>query len=140
MAWLVPERNNHGTAVCGKLFELHYPNLYHEETPNPPHRPIKRYGWLTKGGKMGDAKALVIDNLRQTLDNGTDGIMSIDTLKECMTFKHSSDGKLGGETGCFDDRVMSYSINQWVRKRLPMPPSMRAKQMVGQTISAAAWT
>lgn len=140
MAWLVPERNNHGTAVCGKLFELHYPNLYHEETPNPPHRPIKRYGWLTKGGKMGDAKALVIDNLRQALDNGTDGIMSIDTLKECMTFKHSSDGKLGGETGCWDDRVMSISINQWVRRRLPMPPSMRAKQMVGQNISPAAWT
>ena len=140
MAWLVPERNNHGTAVCSKLFELHYPNLYHEETPNAPHKPLKRYGWLTTGGKYGQAKAMVIDNMSELINNDADGIQCIDTLKEFLTFKHSSDGKLGAETGCFDDRVLSISIGNFVRKRLQLPSSMRAKQLVGQNISVSAWT
>lgn len=125
-AWLVPERNNHGTAVVGKLSEIKYPNLYGEETPNPPHKPVKRYGWLTRGGQMGDAKALVIDNLVELVNKNMDGIQCPDTLREMITYKHAADGTLSAESGCHDDRVMSYAIGQWVRKRLPLPSALRA--------------
>ncbi len=124
-AWIVPERNNHGTAVVGKLAEIKYPNLYGEKTPNPPHKPVKRYGWLTRGGQMGDAKALVIDNLVELVNKNMDGIQCPDTLREMITYKHAADGSLGAESGCHDDRVMSYAIGQWVRKRLPLPSSLR---------------
>ena len=125
-AWIVPERNNHGTAVVGKLSEIRYRNLYGEETPNPPHRPVMRYGWLTRGGKIGDAKALIIDGLVELVAKGIDGIQCPDTLRELITYKHNADGSLGAESGCFDDRVMSYAIGQWVRKRLPLPSTMTA--------------
>jgi len=127
-AWIVPERNNHGTAVVGKLSELKYKNLYGEETPNPPHRPVMRYGWLTRGGKMGDAKALVIDNLVELVNKGMDGIVCADTFREMVLYKHNADGSMGAERGCFDDRVMAYAIGQWVRKRLPLPSTVRAQE------------
>ncbi len=132
-AWVVPERNNHGTAVVGKLAEIKYPNLYGEETPNPPHKPILRYGWLTKGGKMGDAKALVIDNLAELVGKNADGINCPDTLREMTTYKHNADGSMGAEEGCWDDRVMSYAIGQWVRRRLLLPSALRDSSQAGPT-------
>lgn len=121
MAWLVPERNNHGTAVVGELARRKYKKLYFEESLNPPHRPILRYGWATVGGKYGDAKSLVIDNLSNLINKGADGIVCADTLREMITYKQSKTGKLGAEEGCFDDRVMSWAINCWVRGRLKLP-------------------
>jgi hypothetical protein len=139
-AWVVPERNNHGTAVVGKLSEIKYPNLYCEETPNPPHKPVKRYGWLTRGGSMGDAKALVIDNLVEMVNKGMDGIVCAETLKELVTYKHEPDGTMGAEAGCFDDRVMSYAIGQWVRKRLPLPSNMRPSSNQPAAVPVGAYT
>lgn len=140
-AWLVPERNNHGTAVVGKLDELKYPSLYFEETPNPPHRPVKRYGWLTVGGKMGDAKSLIIDGLVQAVNNNYDGIQCKDTLREMITFKHNKDGSMGAETGRHDDRVMSYAIGQHVRRRLPLPSGLRHAAYQNQpAVPAGAYT
>jgi hypothetical protein len=121
MAWLVPERNNHGTAVVGELARRKYKKLYFEESLNPPHRPILRYGWATVGGKYGDAKSLVIDNLSNLVNKDADGIVCADTLREMITYKQGKTGKLGAEEGCFDDRVMSWAINCWVRGRLKLP-------------------
>ena len=140
-AWLVPERNNHGGTVCGKLVEMSYPNIYVETQPNPPHQPVKRYGWVTKGGKYGDAKSLVIDNLVELFNNGAEGIVCPETYWEMMSMKHNDDGTIGAESGCFDDRVMSYAIGQWVRKRLPLPSAIRAAMSggnAGPTVPAGA--
>ena len=80
---------------------------------------------------MGDAKALVVDNLCELVNKGMDGIACPDTLRECITYKHNADGSMGAETSCFDDRVMSYAIGQWVRKRLPLPSAMRPSAPIG---------
>jgi intein/homing endonuclease len=139
-AWVVPERNNHGTATVGKLFEMHYQHLYSEEQANAPHRPIRRYGFLTHGGKLGDSKALVIDNLVELVNKDADGIQCADTYREMLTFKHSADGKLGGEVGCFDDRVSSISIAAWTRKRLPLPSTLQNSVSSQQQIPVSAFT
>ena len=145
-AWLIPERNNHGFMVCDKLVDMGYPHIYMETIIEPPHKPRKRYGWVTSGrGKK--AKPLVIDNLVAEFRDGVDGIMCAESFNEMLTFKQNEKGELGAEIGYFDDRVMSIAIGKYVRNRLPrinLAPAKTSNLTPGSassgTPSAQAWT
>lgn len=123
MAWLAPERNNHGNTVVLKLFDMGYKKLYVERVPDPPNKPRKRYGWLTSRS----TKPVIIDGLAAEIRDGSHGIRCKDTLQEMLGFKRDPDGEMGAEKGRHDDRVMSISIAKHVRTRLPLPSGVTKK-------------
>ena len=116
-AWIVPERNNHGHAVLGKLYERKYPNIWVEEVNEAPNTKRMRYGWKTD--KV--SKGMIIDELIETQNNYPDLIKSRDTWMEMMSFKHRPDGTMSAEPGSHDDRVMSFAIGNYCRHRLGPP-------------------
>ncbi len=116
-AYVVPEKNNHGLVVINKLLDLGYTNIHVEIQYEPPHKPRKRYGWVTSKS----TKPAVIDNLIAELRDGILKVNCKDTLKEMMTFKQNEDGTLEAEEGHKDDRVMSLAIGKYIRTILPLP-------------------
>jgi hypothetical protein len=115
VAWLAPERNNHGHTVVTTIMNAGYPRIYVEKIPDPPNKPRKRYGWLTTRA----TKPKAIDQLIAEMRDGTHGIRSKRTFQEMLSFKKDEKGEYGAEEGQHDDCVMSYAINKWVRPTLP---------------------
>lgn len=141
MAFIVPERNNHGMIVCEKLTEqIRYPKVYVETIVEPPHRPRKRYGWITTKA----SKPLVIDNLIAEIREGTHGIRCAETFGEMMTFQNNSDGTMTASEGMYDDRVMSIAIGKYARlrllKQLLTPSTATYPTTQAAPPPASAWT
>lgn len=114
-AWIVPERNNHGISVVEKLLEMEYPNLYVEMVEDPPHKPRRRFGWVTTS----KSRTLMIDHLINDVAEGTHGIKCREDFEEMINFKTQADGKIEADTGTFDDRVMDVAIGKYCIKALP---------------------
>jgi hypothetical protein len=108
MAYLVPERNNHGNSTVLKLSEIRYPRIYVERVPEPPNKIRKRYGWLTTRNNKKD----IVDNMKAEMRDGTHGIRSKELLHEMMSFKQEGQ-EYGADTGMFDDRVMAAMIGKF---------------------------
>jgi hypothetical protein len=109
-ALIAVERNNHGLTTLEALTRFNYSNLYAETIVEPPHRPRKRYGWLTTKKN----KPMIIDHLIGELRDNIHGINCKDTFDEMMTFKQYEDGSMGAEQGRCDDRVISIAIGKYI--------------------------
>lgn len=107
------ERNNHGLTTLEAITRLNYTNIYAETIIEPPHRPRKRFGWLTTKKN----KPMIMDNLVGELRDSTHGIMCRETIEEMMTFKKFEDNSLGAEIGRYDDRVISLAIGKYIAIR-----------------------
>lgn len=127
MAWLAPERNNHGGTVVLKLFDMGYKKLYVEKVPDPPNKPRKRYGFHMSNAKHSGVKFMIMDGLSAEIREGTHGINCRETLNEMLSFKRDPDGGMGAEKGMHDDRVVSIAIAKFVRTRLPMPSGLQRR-------------
>lgn len=117
MAWLAPERNNHGLTTILKIVEQRYPRVYVETVVEPPAKSRNRYGWLTSSSN----KHVIIDNLVSEIRDGTSAIVSGETLDEMLTYIQTEDGRYSAQAGAHDDRVMAAAIAKHVRKTLPLP-------------------
>jgi len=143
-ALAVVERNQSGISTIDKLLDLKYPNVYVERIIDPPHRPRKRYGWITTK----TSKPRIINNLEAELRDNTHGIQCKETFEEMMMYKQFEDGTTGAEHGCFDDRVLSIAIGKYIvstkRKAIVSNPLIRYNQVVRQQDipkpSPRAWT
>lgn len=133
-ALIAPERNNHGISVTNQLCMVKYPRIHAEMVPDPPGKPRKRYGWVTSRV----SRNLIIDNMIKEMCQGTHGIVCKETFEEMMTFKVQDNGKTCADEGCYDDRVMSYSIAKHICATTPIPTFVhRGRGIHGQNRIAA---
>ncbi len=105
-AWLVVERNNHGSGVlalaetaCG------YPRIY---------RQNGQPGWLTTSV----SRPAMLGRLDAALVHHAECFMSRKLLAECRGFVRLPDGSTGARAGLHDDRVMAMAIALAARAEL----------------------
>jgi len=97
-AWLVVERNNHGSGVLA-LAEtvLKYPRIFGQ---------AGQPGWLTHSV----SRPAMLGRLNAALVEQPECFQSRRLLAECRTFVRLPDGRTGAQTGTHDDRVMAMAI------------------------------
>ncbi|GGI85705.1 terminase [Shewanella hanedai] len=117
-AYLGPERNNHGHAVLQELVDI-YPvsRIYHEEHIDREDidEETRKVGWHTSA----QSKPILVSGLEDLLANDADGIRWRGTVAELNVFVFDKKGRMGAQSGGFDDQVMSYMIAQEMRARMP---------------------
>ena len=117
-AYLGPERNNHGHAVLQELVEI-YPTarIYHEEHIDREDidEETQKVGWYTSA----QSKPILVSGLEDLLANDVDGIRWRGTVSELNIFVYDKKGRMGAQSGGFDDQAMSYMIAQEIRARMP---------------------
>ncbi len=118
LAYIGPERNNHGHAVLQELVEI-YPTsrIYHEEhiDREDTDEETNKVGWHTSA----QSKPLLTGSFEDLLANDTDGLRWRGTVAELNIFVYDKKGRMGAQAGGFDDQVMSYMIAQEMRARMP---------------------
>jgi hypothetical protein len=105
-AWLVVERNNHGSGVLA-LAETacKYTRIY---------RQAGQAGWLTTSV----SRPAMIGRLDAALVDEPDRFQSRRLLAECRSFVRLPNGSSGAQTGTHDDRVMAMAIGLAAREEL----------------------
>ena len=105
-AWLVVERNNHGSGVlalaetvCG------YKRIY---------RQAGQAGWLTTS----ISRPAVLSRLDAGLVEQPERFMSRRLLGECRSFVRLANGSTGARSGTHDDRVMAMAIGLAARAEM----------------------
>ncbi|CZF79711.1 hypothetical protein [Grimontia marina] len=134
LAYIGPERNNHGHAFILKLKDL-YPisRIYEERYIDRDDEEEKvKLGWLTTK----QSKPLLTEGMKTLLRNGQSGINWIGTVSEMHTYVYDKKGSMGAQEGCFDDQCMSYMIAQEMRARMP---SRVVKDLNAQLPRTKAW-
>jgi hypothetical protein len=118
MAYIGPERNNHGHAVLQELVEI-YPvsRIYREEhiDREDTDEETQKVGWHTTA----QSKPLLTGSFEDLLANDADGLRWRGTVAELNIFVYDKKGRMGAQSGGFDDQVMSYLIAQEMRARMP---------------------
>lgn len=119
MAFLVPERNNHGGTVVTTLREvIKYPKsrIYREQVYDKTKMiETDRLGWITTK----QSKAILVDDMRELLRVQKSGIRWIGTLQEFNSYIINDKGGYEAQSGCHDDQVMSFMIAQEGTARSP---------------------
>ncbi len=105
-AWVVVERNNHGSGVLAHLeSSCGYGRLYAQGGQT---------GWLTtsmsRPAVLGKLDAALVEEPRR--------FKSKRLLGECRSFVRLADGKTGARAGAHDDRVMAMAIGLAVRDEM----------------------
>lgn len=108
-ALLAVERNHEsGHTVLRKLQrDFEYPNLYRSRQINTARNAVTPIiGWVTdKRTRMP-----MLDELAESVRDGSITIHSADTIREMQTFVQLEDGKPQAQEGTHDDRVISLGI------------------------------
>jgi hypothetical protein len=105
-AWLVVERNNHGSGVLALIDTVcHYRRIY-----NRGEEP----GWLTTSL----SRPAILGRLDAGLVDQPQCFMSRKLLVECRSFVRLGDGRTGARAGTHDDRVMAMAIALGARAEL----------------------
>ena len=110
-ALAAPENNNMGIATVLYFQEHNYPKIYEHSDPLDSGKGIQ-FGFPTNS----QTRPLLIDELGTSLREGVSGIRGIRTANELLNFSWSKKAKPEALPGKFDDLVMSYAINRYVRK------------------------
>lgn len=117
MAYIGPERNNHGHAFILKLKDI-YPGsrIYAEQyIDREDEDETVKLGWLTTR----HSKPILTEGIKVLLKNGQSGMRWIGTVSEAHTFVYDKRGSMNAQEGCYDDQLMSYMIAQEMRVRMP---------------------
>jgi hypothetical protein len=105
-AWLVVERNNHGSGVLALLESVcGYQRIY---------RQNGQAGWLTTSL----SRPAALGRLDAGLVEQPERFQSRKLLAECRSFVRTADGKSGARAGTHDDRVMAMAIGLGARAEL----------------------
>ena len=105
-AWLVVERNNHGTGVLALAETVCGYKKVFQQNGQP--------GWLTTSL----TRPAVLAELEAALVEHPECFMSRKLLAECRSFVRLPNGSSGARPGTHDDRVMSMAIALGARERL----------------------
>jgi hypothetical protein len=105
-AWLVVERNNHGSGVLAHLETgCRYGRIFAQEG---------QAGWLTTT----ISRPAVLGQLDAALAEEPGRFMSRRLLGECRSFVRLPNGRTGARAGTHDDRVMAMAIGLGARVEL----------------------
>lgn len=105
-AWLVVERNNHGSGVLAYLeMVCRYERVF---------RQNGQAGWLTNSATRPAALTRIVAALAEA----PECLMSRRLLAECRSFVRLPDGSSGAQPGAHDDRVMAMAIALAARAEL----------------------
>jgi len=105
-AWLVVERNNHGSGVLALAETVcRYGRIY---------RQAEQPGWLTTSV----SRPAMIGRLDAALVEKPECFMSRRLLGECRGFVRLADGRTGARAGMHDDRVMAMAMGLAARAQL----------------------
>jgi hypothetical protein len=105
-AWLVVERNNHGSGVLAYLKSVcAYPRIYDQ---------AGQEGWLTSSL----SRPAMIGMLAAALVEKPNLFQSRRLLKECRSFVRLRNGGTGAQSGAHDDCVMAMAIALAARQEL----------------------
>ena len=105
-AWLVVERNNHGSGVLAHVeTSCRYARVY---------RQNGQAGWLTTSV----SRPAMLGRLDAALAEEPEGFMSRRLLGECRSFVRLANGGTGARAGTYDDRVMAMAIALGARDQL----------------------
>ncbi len=105
-AWLVVERNNHGSGVLAYLKSVcSYPRVYEQGGQE---------GWLTSSL----SRPAMIGTLASALVEKPNLFQSRRLLKECRRFVRLRNGRTGAQSGAHDDCVMAMAIALSAREEL----------------------
>ena len=105
-AWLVVERNNHGSGVLALTETVcRYDRIY---------RQAGQPGWLTTAL----SRPAIIGRLDAALVENSSCFMSRRLLAECRSFIRLPDGRTGARGGTHDDRVMAMAIGLAARAEM----------------------
>lgn len=113
---LAPEMNVWGGPVLTELVEVwKYKKLYKRKTYEKGQtEPTEKLGWLTDR----QSKALIVDGLWESINNGTLLTRDEDLFKEMISFRYLADGNMGGLP--HDDELMAMAIVNRVRIEHPL--------------------
>lgn len=119
MALVAPERNGHGLLVCVRLWkDLQYPNVFFDlKEGQVADRETLDIGFVTTVA----SKPLIIDKLREAVQDKSIAIFDKTTIQEMLSFVVTDSGKMEGEQGCFDDCVMALAIANHIHEGLWTP-------------------
>lgn len=117
IAYLMPERNNHGHAVLQTLRAKYPPaRIYSEQyLDRDTDDETPKLGWLTTA----QSKPILIDGAKTLMRNGISGINWIGTVAEMNTYVYDARGRANAQDGCFDDQCMSWMLAQECNARAP---------------------
>ncbi len=105
-AWLVVERNNHGSGVLAHVeATCKYARVY---------RQGGQAGWLTTSV----SRPAALGRLDAALVEHPERFMSRRLLGECRSFVRLANGSTGARAGTHDDRVMAMAIGLGAREQL----------------------
>lgn len=105
-AWLVVERNNHGSGILAHIEEgCHYERIYSQHG---------KAGWLTNSV----TRPAILGSLDAALVERPECFKSRKLLAECRSFVRMRDGSTGARPGTHDDRVMAMAIALAARAEL----------------------
>jgi hypothetical protein len=105
-AWLVVERNNHGSGVLALIETVcGYKRIY---------RQGGQAGWLTTSM----SRPTALGRLDAGMVEEPERFMSLKLLGECRSFVRLPDGRSGARAGTHDDRVMAMAIGLGARAEL----------------------
>lgn len=109
-AWVVVERNNHGSGVLAHLGNAcRYEKIYCQGG-----RRDGEPGWLTTSL----SRPAALGRLDAALVEEPEWFMSRRLLAECRSFVRLPNGSSGAQTGTHDDRVMAMAIGLAAREEL----------------------
>lgn len=105
-AFIVPEANYGGDSAIAYLKEAGYTNLYHRETKDEDYdKESAKIGYYTSR----KGKEHLVELIKRYLGRDID-IKSKETIWELKSFVHKSSGKMEGDTGSRDDRVIKLGL------------------------------
>ncbi|HEV2322309.1 MAG TPA: terminase, partial [Terracidiphilus sp.] len=109
-AWIVVERNNHGSGVLAHLeTACGYEKVYCQGG-----RRGSEPGWLTTSA----SRATALSRLDAALVQEPERFLSRRLLAECRSFVRLPNGSSGAQAGTHDDRVMAMAIGLAAREEL----------------------
>ncbi len=117
--WLAVEvTGGYGVSIATKLYRQYgYANLYFR---NPAEQkgekpvPVLGFSMDTR------TKPLVVDNAKELLRDGLDGIASKLLASEMQTFVRDEKGKMGAEEDYFDDLLDAWMVAQYIAFEKPV--------------------
>lgn len=128
-AMLVPEVNNHGHTVVAYLEDWRYPRIFmREDFDHTNVKLLMRPGWETNA----KTRPLMIDAVRDAINDGTLVLNHLPTIHEHMTFIRNEKGKTEADKGCKDDCVTAMGcvlagITHGIEQPNPQSSSIDAK-------------
>jgi hypothetical protein len=115
-AWLVVERNNHGSGVLALAESVcKYPRIY---------AAAGQPGWLTTS----ISRPAMLGRLDAALVEQPECFQSRRLLGECRGFSRRPDGKTSAQAGAHDDRVMAMAIALAARAELLLRQGTRNRE------------